>query len=102
MDNATIALLLTVFVHALGVVALIWALLDAEEGRPDWRGWWRGDDEPAPQDPPPRRPRGDLPLPHAEPSRVRLREPVRLADGYERPERRPPHAPAPRRTPDRV
>jgi hypothetical protein len=104
VDNATLALLITVVVHLLGIVALVWALIDPDaEERPDWRGWWRGDDE-RPTPPAPVAPRGDLPLPAAVPARVRLREPGRLADGYTRPERRPAHvpAPAPAREPERV
>jgi hypothetical protein len=53
---------------------------------------------------PPRRPRGGwdpaLPLPHAVPARVRLREPARLADLIPARGRRE-HAPAPVRTPVR-
>jgi hypothetical protein len=53
---------------------------------------------------PPRSPRGgwgpSLPLPDAVPARVRLREPVRLADLIPSPGRRD-HAPAPVRTPVR-
>ncbi len=46
---------------------------------------------------------GGLPLPDAPPARVRLREPVRLADLLDQPERRPAHPPrrSPQRTPAR-
>jgi hypothetical protein len=55
---------------------------------------------------PPRAPAGPrdggLPLPDAEPARVRLRGPGRLSDAAGRPARRPAHAPAPRRAPSRT
>src|SRR5437868_3431292 len=41
----------------------------------------------------PLRPRGGVPLSDAEPSRIRLREPGRLADRLPRPERRPAREP---------
>ena len=92
-----IALALVLVVHVIGAVMLVWALLDAEQ-RAGWHrrwGWGPGDDPPA--TPPPgnggggARVRAPLPLPGAEPSRVRLREPVRPGDRYERPRRRPAH-----------
>ena len=53
------ALLLTLVVHVIGSVVLIWALIAGQDARPDWRGWWRGDDAddppPAPPEPPGRR-----------------------------------------------
>jgi len=87
-----IALTLVFVVHVIGGLLLVWALLD-EDQRSGWRRrWGRGpDDPPAPQ------PAGGggttarLPLPGAAPSRVRLREPVRAADRYSRPARRPAH-----------
>jgi len=49
---------------------------------------------------PPRGPcPGGIPLPDATPARVRLRDERRLADLLPRVERRPTHAPAPRRVP---
>jgi hypothetical protein len=92
VTKEVLALALTLLVHVIGMAALVWALLADDESRPDWRGWWPGgDDEPEPPEPP--KPRGGLPLPDAEPSRVRLRESGRLADARTRPSRRPEHAP---------
>ena len=87
------ALGMTVLVHLVGVAALIWLLISAEDGRPDWRGWWPGGDDDEPRRPDPGPTGGGLPLPDAVPSDVRLREPARLADGYPVPTRRPAHAP---------
>jgi hypothetical protein len=95
-----VAIGLTLFVHVVGLVALIWALLLNEEERPDWRGWWPGGDDDAPLDPSPAPTGGGLPLVDALPSAVRLREPARLGDGYGKPARRPAHPPE--RVPDRV
>ena len=92
MTKEVLALALTVLVHVIGMAALVWALLLDDENRPDWRGWWPGGDDEPPA-PPPQEPRGGLPLPDAEPSSVRLREPGRLADVHDRPARRPAHAP---------
>lgn len=96
-----IALALVFVVHVIGAVMLVWALLDGER-RTGWpRRWGWGSDEDPPATPPP----GDggggahvpapLPLPGAEPSRARLREPVRAGDRYERPPRRPAHPDVP-------
>jgi hypothetical protein len=94
-----IALALVFVVHVVGGGMLVWALLDADQ-RSRWRNLPRpprgGDDGP------PAPPSGDsdgdggahvpvLPLPGGGPSRVRLREPARVADRYERPPRRPAH-----------
>jgi hypothetical protein len=98
VTKEVLALALTVLVHVIGMAALVWALLHDDDNRPDWRGWWPGDDDepPAPQP----GPGGDgLPLSDATPSKVRLREPGRLADAHPRPARRPAHAPE--RTPAR-
>jgi hypothetical protein len=87
-----IALTLVFVVHVVGGVMLVWALLDAEQ-RSGWRRrWGRGDDDPpAPQPRGGGGPRTALPLADSAPSRVRLREPVRAADRYPRPARRPAH-----------
>ena len=96
-----LALGITLLVHVLGLVALVWTLLLDPEDRPDWRDWWPRDDDDRPVEPSPA-PRGDgVPLPDARPSAVRLREPARIGGGYPRPERRPAHPPerVPERTP---
>jgi len=73
-----IALALVFAVHVVGGVLLVWALLAPRSPSGDGRAL-------APP----------LPLRDAEPSRTRLREPVRVADAYERPLRRPGHPPVP-------
>jgi hypothetical protein len=102
VTKEVLALGLTLFVHVVGMLALVWALFLDDDNRPDWRGWFRLDDDTPPEPQP--GPSGDrLPLPDATPSRVRLREPGRVADLLPRPSRRPAHAPerAPDRTPER-
>ncbi len=95
-----IALALVFAVHVVGGAALVWALFDAEQ-RDGWRRrWGRGggdDGRDPPPPPPPRGPggRARLPLEHTARSRVRLREPGRLAAAHPRPARRPRHAPEP-------
>ena len=71
-----------------------------QEHRPGEDGDDGGSDRLQPS--PPGRPRGGIPipLPDAVPSRVRLREPARLADLLPRRERRPAREPV--RTPERV
>lgn len=100
-----IALSLTLGVHILGAVTLI-AVLVRGSGA-ELRDWWPDDDDGGPprgepdRPAPPRNGGGGLPLPGAEPSPVRLREPGTIAGGYPRRERRPAHAPSPSRTPAR-
>lgn len=110
--DESIAMALVFAVHVVGAVLLVWALLDAEQ-RDRWRhggGFGGGDDDGGPpKNLPPsggpdrRDERRPLPLADSAQSRVRLREPVRLAGGYRRVTRRPAHgtesAPAPRRVP---
>ena len=100
MSGELVALLLTFMVHVVGACVLVSVLLRDSDG--GWRGWWPRDDD-DPQDPGPESPEptgGDgLPLPGADPARVRLREPARLGDAYPRPARRPAREPAP--APDR-
>jgi hypothetical protein len=102
-----IAIGLTLLVHVLGAIVLVWAILDGEQI--DWRGvlWPKDDDggggpgfEP-PVDSDDRPGGGSLPLPNAAPSPVRLREPGRIAEKSPRPARRPAHAPSPERAPAR-
>jgi hypothetical protein len=98
-----VALTLVFVVHVIGGLLLVWALLD-DEHRAGWRRrWGRGDDGPSP-DPPAPHPSPAvaptaLPLAGADPSRVRLRGPERLADAHEPRPRRPEHAPRPARIP---
>jgi hypothetical protein len=98
------AIVLTFVVHVIGAGVLIWALLDGDESRPSWRGWWPGERRPDAPDAPPDPSGGgiDAPaLPDAAPSPVRLREPGRLADAKPRPARRPAHPAEPVREPAR-
>ena len=104
-----IALTLVFVVHVIGGVMLVWALLDGEQ-RSGWRRRWGrgGGDPPAPQPGGGGGSRASLPLTDSGPSRVRLREPVRAADRYPRPARRPAHpahpappAPRPAAAPER-
>ena len=99
-----IALALVFVVHVVGLVMLVWALVDAPQ-RSAWRrrrGWGGDDDPPAPQPPDGGGgARAPLPLPGGTPSRVRLREPVRAAERYPRPARRPEHQPQPAPSPER-
>jgi hypothetical protein len=97
MTEEVIALALTLGVHLLGAFALIGVLIRDSDADP--RGWWPGDDDDGPPrggDDTPEPPSGGgdgLPLSDAAPSRVRLRDADRIADGYPRPRRRPEHAP---------
>lgn len=96
-----IAITLTFLVHVAGAAALIWAMLDDDRGWRALKDWWPRDDDGPPRDDDPVEdpdgPRGlpgDLPLPSAAPSSVRLREPGRIGDQKPRPARRPEHDPA--------
>ena len=101
------AIVITVLAHIVGAGVLIWTLLDGE--KPDWRralfpqdddgdGGSRLED---PLEPLPGPRGGGLPLPDAQPSAVRLREPGRIGEGYPRPARRPEHTPERPRVPER-
>jgi hypothetical protein len=96
-------ILLLTGVHALGLgllCGMLWLSFRADDnmsGDDDGDGGW-GNDRTGPEDS--RGPRdGGLPLPDAKPSRVRLREPGRLADALPKPARR--GAPEPERVPVR-
>ena len=99
MGKQEAALVLTLAVHVLGTIALIWVLVRSQEDRGDLRHWWRGDDDggSGPPPPGPAHPRGGdlLPLPDATQSAMRLRGGGRLADAHRRPRRGPGREPAP-------
>jgi hypothetical protein len=95
-----LAIGITLIVHIIGLVALVWTLLLDAEDRPDWRDWWPRDEDDGPRAPSPAPRGGGLPLPDAVPSSVRLREPALVADAHPRPSRRPAHPP--RRVPERT
>lgn len=107
MTLEVIAIALTLVVHFIGAIVLIWAIMGDEQV--DWRGLLRpGDDDGGGGGPgfePPHSGDGGgggmlaAPLAQAAPSPVRLREPGRIADAHPRPARRPAHAPE--RTPVR-
>lgn len=105
MTAEVLALGLTLAVHIVGAVALIGVLV--RNSGVDVRDWWPGDDDGGPprDDPQPSPPRpdggGGVPLPDAEPSGVRLREPGQIAERYPRPARRPAHTPEREPTPTR-
>ena len=100
--GVTLSLALLLIVHFVAIVVLVAALgdgvLDIFRSPPG------GDDDgggPPPDDPVAPEPGGNggLPLPDAAQAPVRLREPGRLGERYERPARRPAHPePAPGRT----
>lgn len=98
--SETLSLLLIFVVHVAGAAWLVSRML-GDEGWSQLRDWFPGDDGTPPDDDPRGdlpdggSPRRELPLPSAEPSTVRLREPGRLADQRPRPTRRPEHEPAP-------
>lgn len=96
MDGATAGFLLIGISHIVALIALFWMLLRNGDSSLD-AGWFLGggEDDGGPREPPePSKPGGDaVPLPDAEPSTARLREPGRIADAYAPPARRPEHVP---------
>ena len=87
MSNEALALGITFLIHVIGICVLFGLLIRSDEG--GWRDWWpRDDDDGGGWDPDP-----GPPLPSADPSRMRLREPGRLADAHPRAPRRPEHPP---------
>lgn len=98
MSSAAQLVLMVGGMHLLGLLCAALLILPALRDRPeppqppggpsDGGG---GLHRPDPQKPV--RPRGGVPLPDAEPSRIRLREPGRLADLLPRPVRRPAREP---------
>lgn len=103
MGGEQAAILLVGVVHVFAVVVLLWMLVKAGDGAPGIDFWFGNDsrDEPEPPAEPVAPGGAALPLPVSDRSRVRLREPGRLADVHPRPARRPAHEPRPVRTPDR-
>ncbi len=105
MTGPVAAILLTIVVHLVAFV-LLFAMMGNEmldvfrkpKRRDDDDGGSRPEPDPVGPGPDP----SGLPLPGAEQSPVRLREPGRIAERYERRPRRPDHAPDPARTPERV
>src|SRR5436305_1029447 len=93
--------------HVLGLVCAAVLIIPALRETPDLPprrsdpgsdgGWGRGPDVPPA---PPKPPRGGIPLPDAEPARVRLRDHDKLGDLLPRRERRPVREP--QRTPART
>ena len=88
MSSEALALGILFLIHAVGLAVLFYALLRSSGDDRGWRDWWPRDDDgrgPPPEPSPP--------LPGARQSRVRLREPGRLADALPGFARRPRHAP---------
>ena len=105
MSGPVLAILLTAVVHFIGF-GLLFALLGQE-----MIGFFRGDGSdggdgglwPEPEAPSDPGPGGiGIPLPDADPSAVRLREPGRISEHYTKRPRRPAHTPEPQRVPERV
>ena len=105
MSGPVLAILLTAVVHFIGF-GLLFAMLCLE-----MRGFFRGESAdggdgglwPEPEAPSDPSPGGiGIPLPDADPSSVRLREPGRIADQYPKRPRRPEHTPEPQRVPELV
>ena len=97
-SGAVASIILLTVVHFIGVALLIWSIA----GTDALKGIFRlsaDDDGGTPLDGAPEGPRDGgrdgLPLPDAEPARVRLREDARIGDRLPRRPRRPDHAPAP-------
>ncbi len=106
MSGPVAAILLTVVVHVIGAIVLVWAMAGSEALALFRTGGSSGDDggqrrEPAPVDPP-AGPSDGVPLPDAELAAVRLREAGRIGERYPRRPRRPEHVPAPDRERERV
>jgi hypothetical protein len=90
VSNEALALGITFLIHVIGICVLFGLMLRSDvDGGGGWRDWWPRDDE-GPEEPDPE---PGPPLPDAEQSPVRLREPGRLADARRPAPRRPEHAP---------
>jgi hypothetical protein len=97
MSSAAQLVLMVGGMHLLGLLGafllIMPALRDQPEPPPPGGGADGGGGLPRPAPQTPVRPRGGIPLPDAEPSRIRLREPGRLGDLLPRPARRPAREP---------
>jgi hypothetical protein len=93
VSSEALALGILLLIHVGGVFVLVGLLILSDND--GWRDWWpRDDDDGGGHGPDP-----GPPLPSADPSNVRLREPGRLADAHPRAPRRPEHPP--QRVPER-
>lgn len=106
MDTESLALIAIFLPHGVAGAFFAWRLMP-KDARRELRSWFKDDGDGGTPGPAPVRPRrngggGEPPLPTADPSGVRLREPGRLADQLPAPPRRPTHPPTPTPAPDRV
>jgi len=94
VSSETLALGFVCLIHAIGLCVLFGAMIRSDRDRDagGWRDWWPRDDDGG-GGPPPPAPDPGPPLPGAEQSPVRLREPGRLGDAHPRAPRRPEHPP---------
>lgn len=102
-DPEILAMLLVIVVHAIGVAALIYGMIDFDDpDRGSWRDWWprddHGRDDPDPVAPDPVPDGGGLEIPvldESRPARTRRRDDTPVPP--RRPARRPEHPPVPAR-----
>jgi hypothetical protein len=94
-------------VIALGLGAILFLMFLRSDTASTWQppedeeGGGGGGNDRLPSRPKPRPP-GGVPLPDADPARMRMRGPGKLRDAYPWPARRPAHRPLPQRTPTRA
>ena len=96
MSGPIAAIILTVVVHVIGAIVLVWAMAGKEALDVFKTGGDGGDGGlPKPEAPlaPTPGPAYGVPLPDAEQAPVRLREPGRIGERYPARTRRPDHAP---------
>jgi hypothetical protein len=92
VSSEAVALGITFLIHVIGICFLFGLMLRSSAGEGgSWRDWWPRDDADGGGRPP--EPEPGPPLPGAEQSPVRLREPGRLADAHPGTPRRPEHPP---------
>jgi len=92
VSSEALALGFIFLIHAIGLAILFGVMIRSDRDGGSWREWWPRDDDGGGGGGPPE-PRPAPPLPGAEQSPVRLREPGRLADAHPRAPRRPEHPP---------